>query len=209
MALTASDIGDRLDSAELRLEALLALDSPRRWRWFGPRLRSAGLAGANPKVRLRLAQEFLFHGVGAVDAVAQIVNDRRNLNMPDVTVRSLCARIEQQNANDPLLPLFGGLGQQTRDEPVPANPYTDDALLIRAMLYRHSVIHAHVHPFAFGAVVGSRGAPSVHLRIDPRLGTNDPSYGPNGNVSAAEAADELRRILALCRTRTTQVLALP
>src|SRR5439155_21710450 len=74
-----------------------------------------------------------------------------------------------------------------------------------AMLYRHSVIHAHVHPFVY---VAGGGPDDVHLRIDPRLGVNDPPYGPNGNISADSASNELRRILALCRARTAQALAI-
>lgn len=209
MTLTATEISARLDSAEVRLNELLSLDSPRRWRWFGARLSAAGLAGADGEVRLRLAQEFLFHAIGAVDAAAQIVNDRRHLNIPDVTVRSVYARLEQQNPADPALIPLGGLGFQTRGQPVPQDPYTDDALLFRAMLYRHSVIHAHVHPFVFGMALGSSAAPTVHLRIDVRLGPNDPPYGPNGNISERAADDELRRVLHLSRDRTTQVLALP
>lgn len=204
MPLSASDVSDRLDSAAIRLEELLALDSPRRWRWFGSRLRAEGLAGADARIRLRLAQEFLFHAIGAVDAVAQIVNDRRGLGLDDATIRSVTARIEDLNPVDPLLPVIGGLGQRTRERPVPTPPYTDDALLFRAMLYRHSVIHAHVHPFVF---VAGGGRDDVHLRIDPRVGVNDPPYGPNGNISTAPASGELRRILALCRARTTGVLA--
>lgn len=209
MPLTANDISARLASAEIRLNELLALDSPQRWRWFGSRVRAAGLAGADAQVRLRLAQEFLFHAIGAVDAAAQIANDRRNLNISDVTVRTLYARLEQQDPTDPALIPLGGLGFQTRGQAVPQDPYTDDALLFRAMLYRHSVVHAHVHPFVFGMALGSGAAPSVHLRIDVRLGPNDPPYGPNGNVSARAAADELRRMLHLCRERATLLLALP
>ena len=101
--------------------------------------------------------------------------------------------------------MIGGLGLRTRDRPVPTPPYTDDALLFRAMLYRHSVIHAHVHPFVY---VAGGGPDDVHLRIDPRLGVNDPPYGPNGNISADSASNEVRRILALCRARTAQALAI-
>jgi hypothetical protein len=197
MALTAAEIADRLDSASTRLQELLALDA-----------QPGGMARADAKVRLRLAQEFLFHAIGAADAAAQILNDRRKLGIDEATIRSVYARLEQGDATDPCLAIIGGLGHRTRERPVPPDPYTDDAVLFRAMLYRHSVIHAHVHPFVFTISLGDDAAPA-HLRIDPRLGPNDPPYGPNGNISKELASDELRRILALCRVRTTKALALP
>ncbi len=196
MALTAAEVTDRLDSAQARLSELLALDA-----------RPGGMARADAKLRLRLAQEFLFHAIGAADVVAQIVNDRRALTIDDPTVRKVYARIEQGNPIDPILKSLGGLGHQTRDRAVPAAPYTDDALLFRAMLYRHSVIHAHLHPFIFKMTLGNEAAPA-YLRIDPRLGPNDPPYGPNGNISERLASDELGAILTLVRARTAEAVGL-
>ena len=195
VALTATEVTDRLDSAEVRLSELLALDA-----------RPGGMARADAKLRLRFAQEFLFHAIGAADVVAQILNDRRGLSIEDPTVRKVFARIEQGNPADPLLQSLGGLGHQTRDRAVPSDPYTDDALLFRAMLYRHSVIHAHVHPFVFKMTLGNDAAPA-YLRIDPRLGPNDPPYGPNRNISERPASDELRAILNLVRARTAEAVA--
>jgi hypothetical protein len=197
VTLTPTEVDDRLESAGVRLRELLALDAE-----------PGGLARANTKTRLRVAQEFLFHAIGAADVVAQILNDRLALNLDEPTIRKVYARIEQADPASPLLASLGGLGHQTRGRSVPINPYSDDALLFRAMLYRHSVIHAHVHPFIFKLTLGSDAAPA-HLRIDPRLGPNDPPYGPNGNISNQLASDELRAILALVGARAAQALAAP
>lgn len=63
--------------------SLRSTRSPAGWR--AP-IRSCGFA---------FAQEFLFHAIGAADATARILNDRR-LGLDDARVRSVYARVEQR-----------------------------------------------------------------------------------------------------------------
>lgn len=64
--LDPTAVSERLDFARKRLVELQALNGGR-------------LAGANAHERQQLIQEFFFHLLGAVDVLAQLVNEQRSL----------------------------------------------------------------------------------------------------------------------------------
>jgi hypothetical protein len=174
----------RLRSAELRLEQLLGIQSP----WT---------RGENAAERTRLAQEFFFHLIGAVEAIAHIINERRHLmNTEDVTIRKVCSRL---SVGDNLLVALGGLCQQTRNQPVPADPYGEDGLIFRAYLYRHMVTHRQMARFVYR--IG--GEPATSLLIDPR---DSRIPVPSENFSTRFVDDELSRMLAVVRDRCAVTL---
>jgi hypothetical protein len=192
--MEAGDVRERLDFARRRLAQLLALNG-------------GDLAGADVHERQQLIQEFFFHLIGAIEVLAQLVNEVRVLGLDDegVSVSAVAAQLR----GDPLEPLLRQLYANSRRRPVPANPYSDDALLFRAYNYRHQVTHRRRNPFNFHVRLGdaalSTAAPpppfsrTAHLLIDPR----DPGRGP----STATLADELERMLDLVTSRCEAVLA--
>jgi hypothetical protein len=55
---------------------------------------------------------------------------------------------------DALEPLLRDLYVSTRGQPVPSNPYSDDALMFRICNYRHQVTHRRRNPFHFQIFLG-------------------------------------------------------
>lgn len=184
--VAATQIGDRFHSAQIRLEELA---QPNYLGDAGPRLPEREDAA-----RLRLAQEFFFHLVGAADVLAQLINEHRSLGMkPErVSMGGVCALLP---ADDGLRKALGPLCQKTWDTPVPNDPYSEDGLIFRAFLYRHSVTHRHVSPFVFRI---ARPESTVHLLIDPRK--------PGTDSSAQTAEGELKKMLAVMRSRCEAAL---
>ena len=71
--MDAHTIRQRLSSAALRLTELLAL------------IRGGDLGGTAADDRDRLTMEFFFHTVGAIEFLAQFINERLNLSLDRVT----------------------------------------------------------------------------------------------------------------------------
>jgi hypothetical protein len=188
-SLSADDIRDRFGSAAARLEDLLAL---RALGEAAPRL-----SGADSKVRQRLSQEFFFHLLGAVDALAQVVNERRSLGLDadHITIRGVCTS-GRLPSDDMLRQALGGLCQQTKRVELTADPYSEDGLIFRAMLYRHSVTHRHINPFVFR--VGSE--PPASLLLDPR---KRPAHD---NFSSLPADQDLHLMLTAISSRCAETL---
>lgn len=182
--LTANEVTARLESADVRLRELLSL-TPQGEK--APRL-----TGADASVRLRLMQEFFFHLIGAVEVVSQIVDDREGLGLgEEATIRNVCTRLAAGSAG---LAALGGLCQQTRSKSVPADPYSEDGLLFRALVHRHNVTHRHMSPF----LIRIGGSPPASLPIDPRI------Y--SGNYSDLPAEQELKAMLSAVRDRCVATL---
>jgi hypothetical protein len=68
LALTTEEMRERLGFARRRKEELVALNG-------------GDLAGADPHYRQQLVQEYFFHLVGAIEMLAQFVNEARNLGL--------------------------------------------------------------------------------------------------------------------------------
>jgi hypothetical protein len=192
LVLGDEDIRARLESARIRLQELATLGA------FGDR--SARLSASEGATRLRLVQEFFFHLIGAVDALAQIVKQRRGLALgDDAGIRTVCKSVAE-TADDPnLLAALGGLCQPTRKVvQVPSDPYSEDGLILRALLYRHSVTHRHAGPLLFRI-----GGPETFasLLLNPR---NRPL---SGNFAEMDAQKDLQAMLDAVTTRCNAALA--
>jgi hypothetical protein len=156
------DARERVRFATQRLDELLALNN-------------GNLPGGDAAVRQQLIQEFFFHLAASIEVLAQIVNETRGLGIPidDVTVRLVLDRLPQA---DRLKPALAALYVQTRGQPLPADPYSDEGLLFRLFNYRNHVTHRYRNPFFLR--VGS--LPPASLILDPRLPTQTrlPSIEP-------------------------------
>jgi hypothetical protein len=211
-ALTSDDVRERLSFARLRQSELLALNG-------------GDFLGADPHYRQQLTQEFFFHLVGAIEVLAQYVNEARSLGLSieDVSPRSVIAALPP---GDALGDAISGLYANTRPgRPVPVDPYSDDGVLYRIWNYRHQVTHRRRQPFQLNIVIEAtlglggvqrrarwrglfarrrprppdRGR-SAHLILDPRQAAHAPSERP--------VAEELLHMLALVAGRCENALAL-
>jgi hypothetical protein len=140
----------RLISAQKRLDELVALNR-------------GNLLGADIQERQQLVEEFFFHLIGAIEILAQLVNDVRALGIDSEDV-SVPAVVKAFRAEDQIAKGLRALFVRTRRAPVPEDPYTDDGLLFRAYNYRHQVTHRGANPFLFQ--IGSLPRDSFYL--DPR-----------------------------------------
>lgn len=174
----------RLDFAEKRMIELL-------------RLNGGNLVAANESYRQQLVQEFFFHLVGAIDMLAQFVNEKRGLGI-DLETVTTSRVVNQIPATDVLKVKLGALYTNTRSHPLPLNPYSDDGYLFRIYNYRNQVAHRGRNPWNF-VMTGSQPA-SITLQLDPR--------GPNRVGSTKTVQDELRYMLDLVRNRCREVLDL-
>lgn len=125
-------VRDRIDFARRRMKDLLALNG-------------GNLLGASAPDRDQLLMEFFFHVVGAVDLLAQLVNERRALGIPseDVNVRSVVAALPP---GDLVGSKLNALYQSPR-QPFPSDPYNEEGYMYRVYNYRHQVTHRGTNPF--------------------------------------------------------------
>lgn len=175
------NVEQRLKSAQKRLDDLCALNG-------------GNLPGANAWDRQQLVQEFFFHLVGAIDVLAQCINDAKVLGLDSENV-SVSSVIEALPAADPIAKELSALYVRTRGAAVPSDPYSEDGLLFRAYNYRHQVTHRGANPFLFR--VGSSPPASFHL--DPR----DRNLGHSDKA----AQDEMQSMKDLISQRCGVVLA--
>jgi hypothetical protein len=138
--LTADDVRERLGFARRRKEELLALNG-------------GDFLGADPQYRQQLVQEFFFHLVGAIEVLAQLVNEARNLGIPieDASARRVSKDFPQ---GDALQAALAALYVNTR-QPVPSDLYSDDGVMYRIWNYRHQVTHRKRQPFHLNVVIGT------------------------------------------------------
>lgn len=215
LSLNADEVRERLGSARRRKEELIHLNG-------------GDLPGADSHYRQQLVQEFFFHLVGAIDLLAQFVNEVRNLGLDieDASVRNVIQSLPQ---GDELRAALAALYANTRrGKPVPSNLYSDEGVIYRIWNYRHQVTHRWRQPFQFNIGIGTaidfgpglRGrwreyrhrrnpdpdtkAPgsSAHLILDPR--------DPPGirTASMYGVPDELERMLVLTSERCEDAMSL-
>ncbi len=150
------EVDAKLSFGRLRMQELLALNG-------------GDVAGADPDDRDRLTAEFFFHIVSATEVLAQYINEVKTLSIPSHHVSVTSA----SNALGATSPAGGALGKLYAhgSTPFPADPYTDEALVQRALIYRNHVTHHRRAPFQFDADQAGHHAARLHL--DP----DDPSKG--------------------------------
>jgi hypothetical protein len=181
--LASDDVTERLQFARVRRDQLLTLNG-------------GDLQHADPHERQQLIQEFFFHLLGAVDVLAQLVNDRHGLGFDseDVTIGYLQSRL----SGDPLESDIQTLYARIRHMPLPTDPYSDEGYTFRAYNYRHQVTHRRRFPLLFR--LGS--TPPASFILDPR---QEPGQGPNHSVLPYD--EELDRMLTIFGQGIRVVLA--
>jgi len=108
-------------------------------------------------------QEFFFHLVGAIEFLAQTINDAKKLidSEENVTPFTVCDRLPNI---DPIRKTLSNLHPRTRHKPLPKDPYSEEGSHFRIILLRNRVCHHGRNPFHF-----RRGSePPCSLFLDPR-----------------------------------------
>ena len=111
-------------------------------------------------------QEFFFHLVGAIEFLAQTINDARGLSIPEehVTPAKVCKRLGE---SDPIKVILGQLHpKMSRKQPLPKDPYSEEGSHFRIILFRNWVCHCGRNPFHFRR--GATSLPPTSLFLDPR-----------------------------------------
>ena len=160
-------------------------------------LKELGDAGlmSNADDRQQLLQEFLFHLVGSVQFLAQEVNRSRGLNIPAEDV--LPWKVGKRLKGDKLIKdLLGQLHPETRNKPLPSDPYSPKGMHFRTILMRNYVCHVGMERFLFR--IGT--SPPVSLYFDYR--------DPNRGHSNKHALSELEEFHSLVETKCKRVLEL-
>ena len=106
----------RLLFAKRRLDELTRLGGP-----------EGDLGTVSEVERQQPLQEFFFHLVGAIEFLSQNVNDTRGrliTDEEDVTPGAVCQRLP---AGDTIRTTLSKLHPKTRSEPLPEDPYSEDA----------------------------------------------------------------------------------
>ena len=157
-------VRQRITFARKRLSDLLTLNN-------------GDLSGAPIDDRQQLVVEFFNHLVGAIDLLAQTVNQSRALGMdPEyVHVNGVCDGLA---AGDPIKTKLASLYTNTRTNPFPSDPYSDEGNIYRIYNYRHQVAHRGTNPFLFRIGPDFDRERSVSLLLDPR----DPQSGASSKT---------------------------
>jgi hypothetical protein len=175
-------VRDKIDFARRRMKELLALNG-------------GDLLGASAPGRDQLLMEFFFHVVGAVDILAQFVNERRGLGISseDVHVRSVVAALPPGDVvGSKLNALY-----QSPKQPFPSDPYNEEGYIYRLYNYRHQVTHRGTNPFLMQLGAGLRRAT---LYLDPR----DMSRG----YSSKDVQEDMENMIKLAEAACRQIISL-
>jgi len=143
-------------------------------------------------------QEFFFHLVGGIEFLAQTINDDRQLivNEEDVTPGRVCRKLA---GGDPVRTILSQLHPQTRNRPMPADPYSEEGSHFRIILLRNRVCHHGRNPFHFRAGTKPVSVP-CSLFLDPRdRQEKEGSYKP--------AIDELTLFWQLVSDKCEHILS--
>jgi hypothetical protein len=103
-----------------------------------------------PDDRHQPTQEFFVHLVGAVEYLAQYLNEHMSLKLaPDsVTPKKVLSALAKSDRPG-LAESFGKLWMDPRAVAMPSDPYSERGLVYRAINYRHEVVHRNANPFHF------------------------------------------------------------
>ncbi len=118
-------------------------------------------------LRQQLVQEFFFHLLGAIEYLAQLVNEKRNLQIKQeyVSAHEVRDQLKKANRTDPLVTIFDAMSFNTRKEPFPKNPFSNQGLMYRLINYRNEIVHRNTNPFHFSL---SKGPAHAEFWLDPR-----------------------------------------
>ncbi len=156
--------------------------------------------GTKSEDRQMLIEEFFFHLVGAVEILAQVINEKRSLGLdPErAGVRTVSARLA---ASDPIKSLLSELYPTTRSGdqrwlPLPRDPYSEEGSHFRIVVFNIWVNHCGVNPFHFRA--GAK--PGASLVLDPRA--------PPAGYSKLAAVDELETFWKLVNDKCQRIIGI-
>lgn len=140
-------------------------------------------------------QEFFFHLVGAIEFLAQTINDVRSLGIDEESVNpgKVCRYLKD---GDPVKLILGKLYPQTRGKRLTQGPYSEEGTLFRIILFRNRVCHHGRNPFYFR--VGSE--PPCSLFLDPRDRQDKGSH--------KSAIEELASFWELVNKKCEQILSM-
>jgi hypothetical protein len=155
-------VNDKLSFAKKRLDEICHLVTENK-------------ISVDANLRQQLAQEFFFHLLGAVEYLAQLVNESRALGVGanEVLVYKISDKLKQANSSDPLISILDSLAVNTKKELFPTDPFSNYSLMYRLINYRNEVVHRNTNPYHFVLSAGSRFA---EFWLDPR----DHSLGKTG-----------------------------
>lgn len=150
---------------------------------------------SEPDTRHQLSQELFFHLIGATEYLAQLVNARRSLGLADerVAIHRVVRGLQRRDRSDPLLVPLRSLSADTLKTPMPADPYSPEGLIYRAINYRNMVVHRSTNPFHF--VLGA-GPKVAFMSLDPR----SPSLGHSTRTVDVDLSGMFSLIEQHCRT---------
>ena len=152
---------------------------------------------ADPDARHQLTQEFFFHLIGAIEYLAQLVNEQRALGLvpEDVAMHKVIRALESCAPSDSLVSTLKHLSPNTR-KPRPLDPYSAEGLTWRAVNYRNTVAHRGINPFHF---VMSAGPKVAFFWLDP---------ANPGERSTTPVDVELKGMLSVIEERCHEALGL-
>ena len=154
---------------------------------------------SDPNARHQITQEFFFHLHGSTEYLAQLVNERRGfgIDTDDVFVYKIVRELKRQDSTDALIPHLQCLYVNTKREPFPEEPYSEEGLIYRIINYRNEIVHRNMNPFHFRMSAGSKVA---FFWLDPR----NHSLG-----QSAHAVDEdLFKMYSLVDQKCRNILAI-
>ena len=156
-------------------------------------LNGGDLAGASIDDRQQLLIEFFTHLVGAIDMLAQTVNQKRALriDVEDVHVTKVS---ELLPAGDPIKAKLVAMYKNTRKDTFPLDPYSDEGYIYRIYNYRHQVAHRAINPFLFSIGPDFEKNRSANIYLDPR----DSRRGSSSNTIQKEMETMLQIIEQGC-----------
>jgi hypothetical protein len=197
MAYIDHPVHDRLFFAERRLNDLRAL-------------KQGDMGGAPHRDRQILLQEFFYHLCGAIEVLAQVVNEVKKLGLDEWLVwpRSVANKLDER-PDDPLISSTlkmlkpqtqGRRGKVIVPLPLPSDPYSEEGSHFRIVVFRNVASHIRNYPLNLYVFAGSPDAPYVCLYLDPRFlqGQRTPSK--------REAFEELALFLELVTSKCNSVL---
>ncbi len=168
-------------------------------------LNNGDIAGADRELREQLVREFFFHLVGAIDFLSQLINTKKNLQIPPIRVKvySVVEGLKILDLNDPIIPILSLLHPDTSNSaPLPRDPYSEEGSHYRIIIYRNFITHRSYNPIK----VKMPGR-SVHLIIYP----HHPSYlsdprDPYNNNSEETILDELKYFHKLVQEKCKNII---
>jgi hypothetical protein len=185
-ALPDEDVYERLRFARRRLDDLAKMIEDN--------------AAGDSSTRQQPIMEFFFHLIGAVEVLAQIVNQRCDLGLPthSVSVRCVQDKLDARSALRASLESLYVDANDARNVPSEDDWYSDAGVLYRAWNGRNQVTHRTRNPAQLVGHTRPHTRLAIYLLLDPRY--------PQRGRSKREVIEDLQAMLDLIHARCTDGL---